>query len=460
MSPTQSFTSTIMCAHVLGFALLLALCVCTICSVNGLSFCDKYSLALYNTTDGATEQALITAIITRAVLGDMTATPPVPGIVGTDSPLLPWFDGTYQYRHADEPPAPDYLTNATALATLASHLVSFAGAAFGCTGTPFNTTNYNANHQYVHNKMGIGQTQMDFFNTQLALTLLSYGVTEEDVTDIAVPLLGSFQRGAGTAEICTQANCWPVANPFPPTTLTFCEKYSYALFNGSTFTEEISLIAAVVTTAALGSNGTASYGVKVAGLVAPNSPLLAILNGSVPYRQDGSTAPNYLANSTEFAVLAAKFVAFFGSALGCNSDGFPSYYTSTSQNYIHALMGIDDAKISYFDTQVASALLYYGVPSTGSDISAAATFLGSFNKGAGPNEICNLPDCPTVLPPGTASDESSLATFIIIIIVVILVLTAIVGAILYYYRSSLLCCASAPKDGTLLDHKQSYYSTG
>ena len=52
------------------------------------SFCDKYSMALFNSTDGDTETKLITAVVTRAVLGDTTVDPPVPGLVAANSPIL------------------------------------------------------------------------------------------------------------------------------------------------------------------------------------------------------------------------------------------------------------------------------------------------------------------------------------------------------------------------------------
>ena len=53
-----------------------------------MSFCDKYSMALFNSTDGATETKLVTAIVTRAVLGDTSVRPPVEGLVGPRSPIL------------------------------------------------------------------------------------------------------------------------------------------------------------------------------------------------------------------------------------------------------------------------------------------------------------------------------------------------------------------------------------
>ena len=244
--------------------------------------------------------------------------------------------------------------------------------------------------------MHIDQAAMDYFNTQFALTLLSFGVSADDLNNIVVPFLGSYQRGAGMMrEICTEADCWPVATA---ANLTFCEKYAVALFGNATALSELALITAVVTTTVLGSNDT-QHDVMVNGLAAADSPLLAILNGSVPYRQDGSTPPDYLTSTADLARLATKFVEFFGGALGCNSYGFPAYYATGNhtQYYFHAKMGIDAAKMLYFDEQVAGTLLYYGVPKDGPDIKAAAAFLAMFNKGAGDNEICTEDDCPHVM---------------------------------------------------------------
>ena len=73
-------------------AVLLALLVCLL-SLSSLahadqSLCDKYSMALFNSTDGKTETKLIAAVVTRAVLGDSTVDPPVDGLVGPNSPIL------------------------------------------------------------------------------------------------------------------------------------------------------------------------------------------------------------------------------------------------------------------------------------------------------------------------------------------------------------------------------------
>ena len=281
---------------------------------------------------------------------------------------------------------------------MAAHFVSFLGDSLGCTGSGFNKTDYNKDQKYIHELMHIDQREMDYFNEQFARTLLSFGVSVMDLEETVVPFLGLFQRGAGMMrEICTAKDCWPVNMPVAPTELSFCEKYSVALFGNATSRAELALITAVVTTTVLGTQDT-QHGVMVNGLAAADSPLLAILNGSVPYRQDGSKAPDYLTSARDLAHLATKFVEFFGGALGCNSFGFPAYHATGNhtQYYIHAKMGINKQKMLYFDTQVANTLVYYGVPANGTDIKAAAAFLAMFNKGAGDNEICTDPDCPTV----------------------------------------------------------------
>ena len=409
--------------------LLALLSLLSLPSVQAQSFCDKYSMALFNSTDAETETKLITAVVTRAVLGDTDVRPPVEGLVGRRSPILrvganaltppspaprpalpltssvlcsavfaQFFNGSFNYRHSGEPPAPDYLTDKTALASLAAHFVSFLGDSLGCSGAGFNKTGYRKDQAYVHELMRIDQREMDYFNAQFALTLLSFGVAVADLETTVVPFLGLFQRGAGDMrEICTAKDCWPVNMPVAPTELSFCEKYSVALFGNATERAELSLVTAVVTTTVLGTTDS-QHGVMVKGLADASSPLLAILNGSVPYRQDGSTPPDYLSNTRELARLATKFVEFFGSALGCNSYPFPAYRPTGNhtQHYFHAKMGINKEKMLYFDTAVATTLIYYGVPSDGPDIKAAAALLAMFNKGAGDNEICTEDDCPTV----------------------------------------------------------------
>ena len=68
--------------------LLLLLSLTSVAASAEMSFCDKYSMALFNSTDGKTETRLIAAVVTRAVLGDMTVKPPVEGLVGPHSPIL------------------------------------------------------------------------------------------------------------------------------------------------------------------------------------------------------------------------------------------------------------------------------------------------------------------------------------------------------------------------------------
>ena len=72
--------SALVCASVL--------CCGGVSGAAPVSFCDKYSQALFNSTDGEAETKLITAVVTRAVLGDSTVNPPVPGLVGAGSPIL------------------------------------------------------------------------------------------------------------------------------------------------------------------------------------------------------------------------------------------------------------------------------------------------------------------------------------------------------------------------------------
>jgi hypothetical protein len=126
-----------------------------------------------------------------------------------------------------------------------------------------------------------------YVDAVFALTLLSLGVSKDDLDNVVVPLLGLFQRGApDRLEICRERDCWPVPDPVG-FNLTFREKNSYAVIGNATAQGELALITAVITTTVLGSQD-AQHGVKVDGLAAASFPLLAILNGSVLYRHGGT----------------------------------------------------------------------------------------------------------------------------------------------------------------------------
>ena len=177
-----------------------------------------------------------------------------------------------------------------------------------------------------------------------------------------------------------------------PNTSTLCARMAFDLMGNATAAGELALLTLLVTTMWLGTPDS-RHGSNVFGWANPLSPLIPILHGDVAYRQDGSQAPDYLADAAAQAVLASKFVAFMGSALGCAANGFPAYAANHSVQWVHARMGIGRAQFEYFNAQVTLTLQYWGLPEDGTDMAGVKGWLEAFGKGAGDDEICSAADC-------------------------------------------------------------------
>lgn len=196
------------------------------------SFCDKYTAALFTNNNSTNQQKLITAVVVRAVTGARSGVPdsygnPLNNVTGLfQSPLqIPIFNGSVAYKTNP----PNYITNSNALGILAGKLAAFFGAGFGCTaaGFPAYVATGNATQAAIHTKMGINKAIMNDFISILASTLTSFNVTSADVSNIAAPLLTSFNRCAGNNEICNAADCDQAPN-------TTCPKSGYASANAYT----------------------------------------------------------------------------------------------------------------------------------------------------------------------------------------------------------------------------------
>lgn len=175
------------------------------------TFCSKYTTALFGSDTAANEVSLLTAVVTRAVLGNTTVTPAVQGIVGAGSPIVQYFNGSIAYYRATPGATPvggrNFLTNTALFNSLAAHLVQWFGSAFGCTGTGAYAG--VVNQTYVHELMYVNNASMTYFDTQLYNTLSSFGVTDAagDLT-FAARYLYSFQRGGRSDYvICSASDC-------------------------------------------------------------------------------------------------------------------------------------------------------------------------------------------------------------------------------------------------------------
>lgn len=134
-----------------------------------------------------------------------------PGLFNASGPLYNIFTGTTQYRVG----APNYVNDTVALGQLATHLVEYFGALFGCTAAGYPAVN-NPNMYAVHQNMNITQAMETYFNNQLAYTLLSFGVPYSVVIGTAAPVLGWFNKcgppipsisTTAPVQICGDASC-------------------------------------------------------------------------------------------------------------------------------------------------------------------------------------------------------------------------------------------------------------
>ena len=158
------------------------------------TICGHYTAALFGSDTPANETALITAIVTRAAVGGSGVGfngYTVLGLFNASGPLYALFTGQVQYRSG----APNYVTSTTDQAVLAGHLVSYFGALFGCQiGAAGGIPAVHSSDMYgIHQNMGITATMENYFNSALANTLYSFGVTAADV-GTAATVLSLFNR--------------------------------------------------------------------------------------------------------------------------------------------------------------------------------------------------------------------------------------------------------------------------
>jgi len=261
------------------------------------TLCQKYSTQIFGYDNSTSEQEFITEVVVRAVLGNSSfTTPSVPGLFAANSPTVDFFSGKVNFTNQTRNYTQSYLQdgfNSTGLfAQLATKLVSYFGYGFGCVAPGFPSYHGNPNMTLVHKGMHITWNQMQYFDQQIALSLSSFGVTPQDVQQVAIPYLYDFNRypslhdgnvfpngsyGAGQMsgypitedEICSDTTC-----PVAPPAYSFCEKYTAAIYGTVNSTNEVSLITTLLSRAMLGGNGN---GQTVVGILNPSSPLVPFL---------------------------------------------------------------------------------------------------------------------------------------------------------------------------------------
>jgi hypothetical protein len=201
------------------FLALLVVVFCFLCTVDAQttpvqfqsgSLCDRYTNALASVVGGnqtslVAETNLITAIISRIILGGSANGVVVPGLIAPGSPILPVFQGAVPFRA--NPTNYTDPSQSAALARLQSHLVTFFGTAFGCTAPGFPVPPSYITMRRVHSGMGITAAGFSYFITQAGLTLESFGVDPLDIHTIAVPFLNGFGLCGGDNQICEDVEC-------------------------------------------------------------------------------------------------------------------------------------------------------------------------------------------------------------------------------------------------------------
>jgi len=149
------------------------------------TICNKYSRALT-----LTNVQLVTTVVTGAFTQ----------LVAPTSPLLGFFDGTYNAVNYTNP------ANAAATTNLANHLVQFFGAALGCTDPSYPPYTGNTDLHAVHIALPIGSFEFSAFNNIVIGVMAGAGVSQGAGAGVAQGAGAgagvSHGAGAGVATRC------------------------------------------------------------------------------------------------------------------------------------------------------------------------------------------------------------------------------------------------------------------
>ncbi|KAI9048293.1 hypothetical protein LZ554_008088 [Drepanopeziza brunnea f. sp. 'monogermtubi'] len=222
--------------------------------------------------------------------------------------------------------------------------------------------------------------------------------------------------------------------------LSFCDKYTTALFMNNTAENQKTLLTAVVNTAVIGNYSESKTGMAVPGILAPGTVngtpvnLLPYFNGglassnrggvvgvSINFLDDGGAAPLAMgkpANGTDSNqyMLLTHLYEYFGTLLGCSQQGmtgFEAYSGQGSQYNVHKFMDLSNAEVTYFISQVAAAAMSFGVSAEDlTPVGQALTTLFGYRcaapatavpaQGSQLQSICQAADCP-VAPMGNCT---------------------------------------------------------
>jgi len=230
-----------------------------------------------------------------------------------------------------------------------------------------------------------------------------------------------------------------------PENSTICDYYTTALLTNNTAANQMTLLTLVVNTAVIGNYTKPNVGIMVPGILAPGEVngtkvnLAGYFNGgfastnkggssgeAVNFLDGGGAAP--LMNNTAAMdmtsnqyTLLTHLYEYFGTLLGCSEqgkDGYPAYNGANSMYTVHKYMGLNEAEIVYFVTQVGLSAASFGVAEA--DVTAVGkTLLGAFGMKCAPEAviiptqpaalqaICIADDCPEVTANSTCSSYAA-----------------------------------------------------
>ncbi|KAI9894480.1 MAG: hypothetical protein M1814_003238 [Vezdaea aestivalis] len=289
---------------------------------NASSLCDKYTLAVLNTSTAATQGALLTVLVNTAVIGNYSkygkAGVRVPGILangttmnGTKVNLLPYFNGglASSNRGGSAGVAVNFLDDGGAVPLmmdkpangtssnqykLLTHLYEYFGMLLGCSAQSNSTTfkQYSgaASQYQVHKFMGLGPDELQYFIEQVGLAAVSLGVTVEDATAVGKTLAGAFNvrcappvalipyQGAQLQAMCSKDSCPLAMNSVCP-----AEKFPTPGVANSTLAMGLGNASSTATASAAGGGSSSASATRAGGAASTTTSGIAAMNtmGSV-----------------------------------------------------------------------------------------------------------------------------------------------------------------------------------
>ncbi|KDN52712.1 hypothetical protein K437DRAFT_162155 [Tilletiaria anomala UBC 951] len=210
-------------------------------AVSAESFCDKYSTALFNSTDGAQQLTLLTLVVNSALIGNYSnatsANAPVKptGILTANGTfngvnninLLKYFDGSLlstnrngkavSLNFLDGGGATPLKQNKAANDTksnqhmLITHLYSYFGSLLGCSSVGKNgfPAYAGSTSQYdVHRFMNLNSAELGYFIQEVAYSAVSFGVSMEDIAPVG-QALGTFFNNKCGAPLAVPSSASP-----------------------------------------------------------------------------------------------------------------------------------------------------------------------------------------------------------------------------------------------------------